>query len=159
MITTLAEAEAHQRKHGFLPPQTTCKKDEPCEHVLYHKDVLSVLKPKGRQMTKTEREYSLILEAMKRRGEIVHYEYEGITLRFAGVRYTPDFVVCPSPLLVEGYTVPQRLKFIEVKGSLSLSANIYARTVERFRHARTYWTLFDFEMHQRQKGGQWVRIH
>src|SRR6266436_6653522 len=44
-------------------------------------------------MNRTEKEFAVILEAMKRNGEILRYEYEGITLRWAGIRYTPDFVV------------------------------------------------------------------
>ncbi len=170
MITTLAEAEAHQRKHGFLKGgDALCKREKP-ETVANPKgEAASTFKPKGRQMTKTEREFSLILEAMKRRGEIIAFEYQGITLRWPVgdkvIRYTPDFVVIKTiPIECEScgkrHTRLQTyVRFIEVKGSLSLKANIYGRTVERFKHAITRWPMFQFEMHQRQKGGQWQRIH
>jgi len=62
-------------------------------------------------MNKTEYQFSLILEAQKRNGEILRYEYEGITLRWAGIRYTPDFVVfIKVPELIPW------VKLIEVKG-------------------------------------------
>ncbi len=98
-------------------------------------------------MNKTESEYALILEAQKREGEILRYEFEGITLRFANVRYTPDFVVIESKSIT-GYA---RTKFIEVKGPF-IKGN-RERAVERFRHAKTYWSEFSFEMHQRTKDG------
>jgi hypothetical protein len=96
---------------------------------------------------KTEAEYALILEAMKRKGEILRYEYEGITLRFAGVRYTPDFVVIHAGI--------DRIRFIEVKGAFT--GGKFERAIERFRHARTYWPEFTFELHQKTKAG-WKQI-
>jgi hypothetical protein len=110
------------------------------------------VKPGGKKrgsMNKTEREFSFILEAMKRRGEILRYEYEGITLNFAGVRYTPDFVVFPPAIAVSG-----QVKFIEVKGAFTKGK--FERAIERFRHAKTYWPQFVFEMWQ--KKGDWKRI-
>src|SRR6266705_1444596 len=64
---------------------------------------------KRHQMNKTEAEFALILEAMKRKGEILRYEYEGITLRWADMRYTPDFIV------FNGLVDPM-IKLIEIKG-------------------------------------------
>ncbi len=98
------------------------------------------------RMNKTEAEYAMILEAMKRKGEILRWEFEGITLRFAGVKYTPDFVVLRSLMLGE---CP--IKLIEVKGPF-IKGN-RERAVERFRHAKTYWPEFTFEMHQKTKEG------
>ncbi len=105
-------------------------------------------------MNKTESEYALILEAQKRAGEILRYEFEGITLRFANVKYTPDFVV----FCFQGptYTVDTwHIKMVEVKGPF-IKGN-RERAVERFRHAKTYWPEFTFEMHQRTKDG-WRQI-
>ena len=102
-------------------------------------------------MNKTESEFALRLEAQKRAGEILRYEFEGITLRFANVKYTPDFVVFyPNP-------VPRffPMKFIEVKGPF-IKGN-RERAVERFRHAKTYWPEFTFEMWQK-KDGSWDQI-
>jgi hypothetical protein len=67
--------------------------------------------PRRGHMNKTEAAFALILEAQKRKGDILRYDFEGITLRFAGVRYTPDFVVFPPAIAVSG-----QIKFIEVKG-------------------------------------------
>ncbi len=123
-------------------------------------DVQPIVATKRRgSMNKVEAEFGLILEAMKRKGEILRYEFEGITLRFANVRYTPDFVV-----IYEGHTpaLPDeacytftRTKFIEVKGPF-IKGN-RERAVERYRHAKTYWPEFTFELHQRTKEG-WKQL-
>ncbi len=104
-------------------------------------------------MNKTESEFAMILEAQKRAGEILRYEFEGITLRFANVKYTPDFLV------VEGLDLTAtdfgiyvyKLKLIEVKGPFIRGNR--ERAVERFRHAKTYWPEFSFELHQKTKDG------
>lgn len=107
-------------------------------------------------MNKTESEFDLRLEAQKRAGEILRYEFEGITLRFANVRYTPDFVVTIpiDPTNYFGISL-HRIKFIEVKGPF-IKGN-RERAVERFRHAKTYWPEFIFEMWQK-KDGAWNQI-
>ncbi len=96
-------------------------------------------------MNKTESEFSLRLEAQKRAGEILRYEFEGITLRFANVKYTPDFVVFHRAYI----------KLVEVKGPFIRGNR--ERAVERFRHAKTYWPEFTFEMWQK-KDGSWKQI-
>ncbi len=107
-------------------------------------------------MNKTESEFALMLEARKRAGEILRYEFEGITLRFANVKYTPDFVVfVPALVNDQGDVVPECTKFIEVKGPFIKGK--FERAVERFRHARTYWSEFSFELHQKTKNG-WKQI-
>ena len=59
-------------------------------------------------MNKTEAEYAEILEARRRRGEVVWWKYEGITLKLAdNTRYTPDFAV----MLPQG-----EFEFHETKG-------------------------------------------
>ncbi len=107
-------------------------------------------------MNKTESEYAMILEAQKRAGEILRYEFEGITLRFANVKYTPDFVVFVLPRCHDNGCISTSVKLIEVKGAF-IKGN-RERAVERFRHAKTYWSEFSFEMHQKTKDGQWSQI-
>jgi len=102
-------------------------------------------------MNGVEKEFAvMMLEAQKRAGEILRYEFEGITLRFANVKYTPDFVIFYTS---DPYarTSNIKTKFIEVKGPF-IKGN-RERAVERFRHAKTYWTEFTFEMHQKTKDG------
>jgi hypothetical protein len=106
-------------------------------------------------MNKTEAEFALMLEAQKHKGEILRYEFEGVTLRFANVKYTPDFVVLyetlhPSndPNAVYSFL---KIKLIEIKGPF-IKGN-RERAVERFRHAKTYWPEFQFELHQKTKDG------
>ncbi len=113
-------------------------------------------------MNKTESEFALRLEAQKRAGEILRYEFEGITLRFANVKYTPDFVVfCEKrdgSTVEKGWIQPiiiPVIHFIEVKGPF-IKGN-RERAVERFRHAKTYYPEFSFEMWQQQKSG-WTQI-
>ncbi len=104
-------------------------------------------------MNKIESEYSLILESQKREGKILRYLFEGMTLRFANVKYTPDFVIFDNR---EKWQSPYtRIRFIEVKGPFI--AGNRERAVERFRHAKTYWPEFSFEMWQK-KDGQWTQI-
>ncbi len=107
-------------------------------------------------MNKTESEFALRLEAQKRAGEILRYEFEGITLRFANVRYTPDFVAFSILKRSEMVKAEWRaLKLIEVKGPFIRGNR--ERAIERFRHAKTYWPEFTFEMWQK-KDGSWNQI-
>ncbi len=106
------------------------------------------------KMNKTEAEFAMRLEAMKRAGEILRFEFEGITLRWADMRYTPDFVVF---WLSNDKTIPKSaqrivIKLIEVKG-----AHIWDRDIVRFKGARAYWPEFQFEMWQRTKAKGWQR--
>ncbi len=111
--------------------------------------------PRRGKMNKTEAEFAMTLEAMKRKGEILRYEFEGITLRFAGVKYTPDFVVITPTDFSFNYVPVTLTKFIEVKGPW-IKGN-RERAVERFRHAKTFWPEFTFECHQRTKDG-WKQL-
>lgn len=144
---SLAQAEAHQRKHGFLKGgDASCQFQEQKSGI--GSNAALTFKPKRAAMNKTEAEYALILEAMKRKGEILRYEYEGITLRWADMKYTPDFVV----FLNNAVAAINGLKLIEIKG-----AHIWDRDLVRFKGARAYWPEFAFEMWQR-KVGTWTRI-
>ncbi len=121
--------------------------------------------PRRGKMNGVEAEFAMRLEAMKRAGEILRYEFEGITLRFANVKYTPDFFVVESrrDALAEAIEIGKpcttrafyRYKFIEVKGPW-IKGN-RERAVERFRHAKTFWPEFTFELHQKTKDG-WKQI-
>ena len=163
-IKTRAEAEAHQRNlaakgqiklpeflideakgvpPSCLPPQAEEKRARP-----------------RRSMTRPEREYSLILEAQKRAGEIQDYLFEGMRLKWGidpdtgeAMWYKADFVVTDvsSQLLDERERVA--LKMIEVKGPW-----INPRDMVRFKGCRAAWPQFAFEMHQRDKDGRWTRI-
>ena len=109
----------------------------------------SLVRPRRGRMNRTEQEYALILEAMKQKGDILRYQFEGLTLRFQGLRYTPDFTV----LGVRGCST--MVKFIEIKGAFI--SGKFERAIERFRHARTYYPEFQFEMWQKSKDG-WKQI-
>lgn len=145
---SLAEAEAHQRRHGFrMTPQYA---------VIDGKIVEPKSKPR---MNGTETRFSLILESMLRRDEIVEWRFEGISLAWGEdpktgkpMWYTPDFYVVVEEHL-DCEKVFKRQKLIEVKG-----AHIREKDLVRFKGCRSDWTDIDFEMHQ-WKGGTWQRIH
>ncbi len=125
-------------------------------------DVHPIVATRRGKMNKTEAEYAMILEAMKQKGEILRYEFEGITLRFANVKYTPDFVVFRQyqkviRVDVQGQTIGIQVcpSFIEVKGPFCKGK--FERAVERFRHAKTYWPEMTFEMWQKTKEG-WKQL-
>lgn len=101
-----------------------------------------------RRMNKTEESFTVILEAWKKKDEISRYVYEGITLRWNGVKYTPDFITFPG---MNGGDI----RLIECKGAFFKGK--FERAVERFRHARTFWPEFMFELWQK-KQGQWRRL-
>jgi hypothetical protein len=137
---SLADAAAHQARHGFgKGPLSSPKAPEP------------VKLPKSRQNA-TEREYGLILEAMKQRGEIVDYRPFGIRLEWGAdpktekpMVYSPDFVVWTSQPTEE-------VSFREVKGG-------YIRPQDwiRFKGCRSEWPQFDFQLHQKANG-EWRRL-
>lgn len=107
-------------------------------------DVQPIVATRRGKMNKTEQSFANLLEAQKSRGEILRWEFEPITLRFAGVRYTPDFAVWRDS--------PTDLRFIEVKGAFI--SGKFSRAVERFRHARTYFDgFFYFQLWQKTKDG------
>lgn len=110
-------------------------------------------------LNRTETEFALRLEAMKRAGEILRYEFEGITLRWFDMRYTPDFVVFGDTKEIANdgsitFSGPARPKFIEVKGP---HIHYRQQALARFKGARGFWPEFSFELWQRQKEG-WKQI-
>ena len=116
---------------------------------------MGILEPRrGKRggMNKTESEFALQLEAQKRNGEILRYEFEGIRLVWLGnMHYTPDFVVFMDCGLTPGPPPMNHIRLIEVKGG-----HIWDRDIVRFKGARAYWPEFSFEMWQKTKQG-WIR--
>jgi hypothetical protein len=103
-----------------------------------------------KQMNKTEAEFSRMLEARKSRGEIIDWQYEGVTLRWGiidPIKYTPDFLV-----FEEATAGMLRLALIETKG-----AHIWPKDMQKFKAARNEWPLLSFSMWQRSKG-EWRQI-
>lgn len=180
---TAAFAEAHQRKHGFAKPLS----DDPnYQRALAEAnqrgtsatDNNAIVMPQVPRMNGTETRYALILEAMKRRGDIVDYAYEPLKLRWLDMNYKPDFVVqltqlpieklvdlCRAPALenliheslvttLSELRMHKHFRMVEIKGS-----QVWDRDIVRFKGARGIWSgFFEFEMHQ-WKGGEWARIY
>ena len=108
------------------------------------------IKPKPRQpgmMNRTEQAYAMMLEAMKRSGEIVDYRYESVTFKLAkDTRYTPDFYVIFS----------DRIELHEVKGGLvrddaRVKFKVAAETFPeygwkwcQFKNKKTGWQITDY---------------
>ena len=99
-------------------------------------------KPKG--MNKTEARYAAILDIYKRKGEILDWEFEGVTLKLADdSRYTPDFAIT----LYGGH-----IRFVETKGGFIREAALV-----RFKVAKSKWKAFDFQLWQ-WKSGDWTHL-
>ena len=59
-----------------------------------NKRVMALGRMKSGVMNRLEKEYSLVLDAMQARGEVLWWCFEGLTFKLAeGSRYTPDFAV------------------------------------------------------------------
>lgn len=131
---TQQQYDDYVRRHNLLPQRNTDSSP-----------VVQTPKARSREPNKTESEYGLILEAQKRRGDIIDYFYEGLSLSWGdGMRYKPDWVI-----VVEDAPI----KLIEVKGGY-----IFPKDLIRFKGCRAHWKQwFDFEMHQK-KEGSWVRL-
>jgi hypothetical protein len=163
-IKTLEEAEAHQQKHGFPSLVTARERQLNTVHgeldlrrfvergqraqAAVDAEIKKAKKLRGdkREMNNTEREFSFILEARKRTGEIVDWRFHAVKLLWGGCMiYTADFAE---------YRVAAPIRLIEVKG-----LKIWDRDIVRFKGCKAEWQhWFDFEMHQREKGGQWNQL-
>lgn len=108
-----------------------------------------VKKPRrGKKANKTERAYALQLEALKQGGNIMHYEFESVTLKLAdGTRYTPDFFVVVKDHFACYF------EFHEVKGG-----HIWDDSKVKFKVARKMFPWFKFKMLQ-YKDKQWVELY
>lgn len=151
---TIEQAQAHAAKHGYaLQPyqKAILGAEGPIDLVVAGSPKRQVTLPKPVKMTRPERRYAEILEAMKRRGDILDYKFEGISLSWGTdpatgrqMWYTPDFVVWPT-----GGT----LTLVEVKGK-----TLFYTALVRFKGARAEWGMhFKFEMHQYVLG-EWRRV-
>jgi len=154
---TVAQYEAHQRRHGFGPPQDTSTTN---------KTTPTPKRGAGQAMNKTEREFSLMLERDKRCGVIDGWMFQGIKLRLAdGCWYTPDFMawkVIEVPDLAHIYRavdgLKQYRKFViptiyEVKG-----AHIWDDAKVKFKVAKEHCTWASFEMWQKTRALGWTQI-
>lgn len=135
---TKEQADAHQRKHGFSPLSKEDKEALDRSKPKLFRDIKAILR-----MNKTEAEYALILEAQKRRGEILRYRFEAVKIRVGeGCFYVPDFFIER-----EG----QKPLFVEVKGFLRDDARV------KFLAAKEQHSWADFEM-WRKVEGSWTQL-
>jgi hypothetical protein len=137
---SLADAEAHQRRHGFAPAFVPIIPEAvPVgangKHKLH----------RARQPNKTEAEFGHILDARLARGEHLFHAFEAITLQWGdGMKYTADWPV---------FQLTGRILLIEVKGGYK-----WQKDVIRYKGCSAQWRdYFDFEMHEK-KNGIWQRI-
>ncbi len=99
---------------------------------------------KRTRMNKTEAEWAAILEARKRAGEIIWYQFEGLRLRLAnGAYFTPDFPV----LTKEG-----QLEFQEVKGFWREAAKLRIRVAASLY---PFWKFYAIRKKRKKDGGEW----
>lgn len=137
-----AEAEAHQRRHGFMGQlETFVARGQKAQQA-----VDKLLKPK---MTQTEREFSVWLEARKRTGEIDGWTFGLVKLKLADkCWYTPDFITWVRDIVHGGV----RLTFIEIKGK-----HIWDDAKVKYRVAKEQVTWADWEQWQKIEG-RWTQI-
>jgi hypothetical protein len=142
---TKAEAEAHQRKHGFpslLHVEQFVQRGMKANQAL-RREILGPDK-----MNQTEREFSFMLEAKKRLAEIEWWAFEAIKLKLAdGAWYTPDFMSWGTD---DNYG--KVITFYEIKGGFIREA-----AMVRFKVARQRFRWADFQMWQKVDG-RWTHI-
>jgi hypothetical protein len=147
-IKTLADADAHQRRHGFKPllPQPTLPQLQAAADEASAKIKGKLRNVRQRKPNKTEREFGVLLEARKRTGELVEVRFEGVRLLWGGgMTYTADW----SARRPDG-----KIEIHETKG-----AHIFDRDTVRFKGCRAEWQhWFVFYFHQRQKDGTWHQL-
>jgi hypothetical protein len=143
---SMADADAHQRKHGFKPLTEFVERAQKAQTDVDKIIEATKLRGARREMNKTEHEFNLILEAQKRREEIQDYVFEGVRLAWGDCMvYKPDFSV---------HLRSGRVRLVEVKGAF-----IRDRDIVRFKGCRAEWKKwFDFEFWQRDRNKQWNRL-
>jgi hypothetical protein len=180
---TPAAIRAHCEKHGLPIPEELRGPDDTLPTKTIERIGAKLLKLNDRK-TKPEREMGMILEAQKRRSEIVDYMFQGMSLAYSPdpetgilLRYKCDYVVIVAckemiPFLTgPGKTSEQvdvesaghmrfeqyaSIKIIECKGHGKHAISAAAKL--RFKGAKAAWPMFKFEMHQRGRDGQWRRV-
>lgn len=174
---TLEQARAHAARHGHAleiggKVQTAGKSSDALAGGTERL-------PTPVKMTRPEREYGLILEAMKRRGDIMDYKFQGMSLTWGAdpetgriLRYKCDWlVICSfedslnltevacrvtnSRDIIRQWLKQLPVKLIEVKGSGRYA--IQPAALLRFKGCRAEWPMFQFEMHQLSQG-TWRRV-
>lgn len=153
---TAADVATHQQR-SFGAPRCTCKPvgayhSPQCPVSLF---VQAQLEPtvngkprragklrKHREPNQTEAEMGMILEAQRRRGEIVSAEFEAITLRWGDMEYTPDYFVIRQ--IAENHTEMGggpliEIVYVEVKGGWKWEDSVVK--FKAFRKAMT-WARF-----------------
>lgn len=118
----IAQSSAEYRRlNPHLIGSETLQKPQP--DVLTAKTVKTSGTRKGkhrREMNKLEGAFSRLLQARRHRGEIVSFEYEGLTLRWGdGMRYTCDFKIVTSISApeTENEGAATRVTLVEIKGA------------------------------------------
>lgn len=139
---TLAQADEHQRRHGFPPLQQAV--DETLEKI---NKLEKKLRGKARTMNQTEREFAAMLDEKKRRATIIDFRFEGVRLGWGDCMvYKPDFTVFANAW--------DKIRLIEVKGQ-----HMWKHAIVRFKGCRAEWKdFFDFEFWQKDEHGQWHRL-
>lgn len=147
---TMQQAQAHAAKHGY-----TLETSEP---PVPNKVPATPRLTKKDRMTRPEREMALILEAQKRRGDILEWRFEGISLAWGvdpatgkQMWYTPDFVIYGVKVEATQF-IDTKLRLLETKGGRLFQAQLV-----RFRGCRACWPMFKFELHQLAQGA-WSHV-
>jgi hypothetical protein len=158
---TLADVATHQQR-SFGAPRCTCKPvgayhSPMCPVSLFQAAALdknAITMPKlsrrggklrkHREPNQTEADMGMILEARRRRGEIVSAEFEAITLRWGDMEYTPDYFVIRQ--IAENHTEmgggPMvEIVYVEVKGGWKWEDSVVK--FKAFRKAMQ-WARFEF---------------
>lgn len=165
---SLAQVQAHQARHGFgVGPVSSAagrvNGASPGSGSGGEAPGASKHPKRTRKdrMTQPEREMALILEAKKRRGEIIEWRFEGISLAWGvdpvtgkQMWYSSDFWVYRNPTFEDSEHLFERLPItlIETKG-----ARLFNAQLVRFRGCRACWPQFNFELHQ-LANGTWCRV-
>lgn len=164
MTFGLGDVDAHQRRNfGGVkctclktPHATTCPKSlttvaEPTSAIDKKRGLKKLREPNA-----TEAEYGRILEARLRRGEILGYGFEAITLRAMDMEYTPDFHVwrVSDAALVDPRLASIEHDLIEIKGGYKWEDSVVKW--KAFAKGGAFpWAKFEF--HQKVEG-QWHRL-
>lgn len=155
---TEIEVRAHASKHGHrVPFELRPNLPDPAklrERIGPKRKGSRKLK-QHRQPNETEKRYGFVLEAMRRRGDIVYYGFEEMTLRWADLAYTPDYFVIrqiAENLTENGGGPLIEAAYIELKGAYR-----FEDSVIKWKTAKARFTWATFEMWECVKG-QWNRL-
>ncbi len=99
-------------------------------------------------MNATERAYSVHLEALKQRGDVLWFKFEGIKLRLAdNTFYTPDFAVLASDSVLELHEVKGHWQD-DARAKIKIDADLYPMRFLAFKKRAAKegggWSAEDF---------------